>query len=215
MKNQLLIDHLKAQNKENAGLLNRLKISYRPLICPFTNLLEILPEKASVFDVGCGSGMFLSLVQEFRNPKKLGGIEISEELIENARSVLGAKGVEQTDLFVFDGKTLPDNIGEFDYIFMIDVYHHIPPGEQKSFMANLIERMAPGATLVFKDIEGASILSYWNKVHDLLLAGEIGKEPKSRDMRQFFAENGQLEEVSFSHRRMLLYPHFTLVMKKK
>src|SRR5690606_14887317 len=112
---------------------DRIKIAYRPLICPFDDLLELIPENSSVFDVGCGSGMFLSLVKAFRNPTKLGGIEISESLIANARAVLGSDFNEQTFLAVFDGKELPENISDYEYIFMIDVYHHIPSDQQKHF----------------------------------------------------------------------------------
>lgn len=215
MNNKTLIDHLKAQNSEDAGVIDRLKIAYRPLICPFDDLLKAIPEHSSVFDIGCGSGMFLSLVKAFRNPSKLGGIEISESLISNARGVLGTESDDWTYLAVFDGKKLPANIAEYDYIFMIDVYHHIPPDQQKPFLSNLFSKMSPGAILVFKDIEGASVLSYWNKVHDLLLSCEIGHEPKSKELVSFVTQHDDMELVRFNKRRMILYPHFTAVFQKK
>jgi 2-polyprenyl-3-methyl-5-hydroxy-6-metoxy-1,4-benzoquinol methylase len=215
LNNKLLIDHLKAQNPEDVGVIDRLKIAYRPLICPFDDLLAAIPEQSSVFDIGCGSGMFLSLVKAFRNPSKIGGIEISESLISNACAVLGDGVDEQTYLAVFNGKDLPSNISEYDYIFMIDVYHHIPPDQQKLFLTNLFSKMAPGSFLIFKDIEGASVLSYWNKVHDLLLSGEIGNEPKSKELLSFVAQHKDMELLRFNKRRMILYPHFTAVFKKK
>lgn len=215
MKNRQLIEHLRTQNPEDAGLIDRVKIAYRPLICPFDDLLASIPEHSSVFDIGCGSGMFLSLVKAFRNPAKLGGIEISESLISNAHALLGADSDVNTSLTVFDGKELPSNISAYGYIFMIDVYHHIPPNQQKPFLTNLFSKMSPGAYLVFKDIEGASILSYWNKIHDILLSGEIGHEPKSKELVSFVTQHADMELVRFNKRRMLLYPHFTAVFKKK
>ena len=85
--NKNLVHHLKNKHVPEPGIISRLKISYRPYICPFKELLEDLPEGQKVFDIGCGSGMFLSLVAEFRNPKAIAGIEIDQKLINNANQI--------------------------------------------------------------------------------------------------------------------------------
>ena len=209
-----LVDYLKAQSAPTASTVDKLKIAYRPLICPFDDLLKILPEKSSVFDIGCGSGMFLALVKQFKAPEKLGGIEISAQLIENAKFVLGEMNEKNVYLNTFDGKEIPDAIANYNYVFMIDVFHHIPKAAQLDFLTQLFEKMKKGATLVFKDIEGASIFKYWNKIHDLLLAGEIGNEISSRKLKSFLDPIDQIEVVDFNKRQMFLYPHFTYLIKK-
>ncbi|MEQ8907711.1 MAG: class I SAM-dependent methyltransferase [Vicingaceae bacterium] len=213
MNNQQLVDFLKNQNKEGASFLDKIKIAYRPLVCPFKELLEMLPEKASVFDIGCGSGMFLSLVKEFRNPIQLAGIEITPQLIDNAKKVLDSQNTN-TKLEVFDGKKIPDFVSEFDFIFMIDVFHHIPKGQQWAFLDQLFDKMKNGAKLIFKDIEGSHPLKYWNKVHDSLLAGEIGHEVSSKKVKQYIEPKTNLSILHFSKKRMLLYPHYTFVIEK-
>lgn len=210
-----LVNYLKAQSAPSASVIDKLKIAYRPLICPFDDLLEILPHKSSVFDIGCGSGMFLALVKQFNAPEKLGGIEISNQLIENAKFVLGEGNEQNVYLDTFDGKVIPDVIKNYDYVFMIDVFHHIPKEAQFSFLTQLFEKMKIGAVLVFKDIEGGSVFKYWNKIHDLLLAGEIGNEISSRKLKSFLDDLKQIEIIDFNKRQMFLYPHYTYLVKKR
>ena len=51
----------------------------RPWICPFDKFIFQVPENKSIFDVGCGNGVFLYLLAIFREPKKLYGIDVLPE----------------------------------------------------------------------------------------------------------------------------------------
>lgn len=208
----ILVDYLRKQQPKNAAWLDKVKIVYRPYLCPFDDLLLQIPQNSSVFDIGCGSGMFLSLIKEFRNPTKLGGCEISQHLVDNTIQLLS--GFKNKDLVKFNGTNIPKEISTYDFISMIDVFHHIPKTEQRLFLKNLVELMKPGATLIFKDIQKESFLVYWNKIHDLLLAGEIGNEPNSMKIRNYFVSDLGLKLILNTKKRMLLYPHFTLILKK-
>jgi 2-polyprenyl-3-methyl-5-hydroxy-6-metoxy-1,4-benzoquinol methylase len=195
-----------------AGLIDRLKIGFRPYICPFDLLLPHVESGLSYFDIGCGSGMFLRILAEYKNPVALGGVEISARLIENAACVLRPCAVP-TMLTVYDGCSLPADIGRYDYLFMIDVLHHVPLDRQFGFLATLFGRMRPGQRLLFKDIDAASPLVYWNKLHDLALAGEIGHEQRARVVREHLESVGF--EVSMVFRkRVFLYPHYALLCAK-
>lgn len=207
-----LIEHLKKKEVKEAGFFDKIKIAYRPYICPFDEILNLIPEKSTVFDIGCGSGMLLSLIAEFRDPKNLGGCEISEKLVMNASKVLNE--FREAEIRLFDGKEIPDEINKFDVVTMIDVLHHIPSKLQNDFLRQMINKMKVGATLIFKDIKKESPLSYWNKVHDLILSGEIGNEVNSKKLEHFFTEELGLDLLARTEKRMFLYPHFTLVLKK-
>ena len=48
----------------------------RPLICPFDKFIFQIPKNQSIFDVGCGDGLFLYLIAIFRKPRKLFGVDV-------------------------------------------------------------------------------------------------------------------------------------------
>jgi cyclopropane fatty-acyl-phospholipid synthase-like methyltransferase len=186
---------------------------YRPLICPFHELLALLPEGVRFFDLGCGAGTFLRLVAGMRAPCALGGIEISRELIDSTSEQLrdwqGPRRFE-----VYDGMTIPDWIADYEYVAMIDVLHHIPADRQERFLQSLFEKMRPGAKLLLKDIDaGQRLLVLFNKLHDVLISRELGHELPADDVHKFASAIGYSVECLY-RTRMLAYPHFTIVCLK-
>lgn len=194
--------------------LDRLKIGYRPYICPFDDLLACIDEGDRVFDVGCGSGQFCLLAATFARPSEVAGVEISARLIENARVLFRSKGVVvPADFQVYDGLTFPDSVGRADKVFLIDVLHHVPPAKHQEFLIRLQRAMRPGATLVLKDIEAGSPLVYCNKLHDLIFAREIGSERTGADLAALLAAAG-FQIGAPRSRRMFWYPHVTILARK-
>src|ERR1700739_1183298 len=134
VSNKELINFL-AQTSINSGFIDKLKIKYRPIICPFDNLLKYIADKESLFDIGCGSGQFCLVAANFTNVKKLMGIEISETLVKNANTVSEKYGNKKEFIFeTFDGENFPDAIGDYQLVFLIDVLHHVPADKQISFL---------------------------------------------------------------------------------
>lgn len=208
-----LVNFLK-RKQVNTGLINTLKIVYRPFICPFSELMNIVPPQSKIMDIGCGSGQFALLLAEFLNPAAIGGIEISQELINNANELLDTyKNKTDINFFVFNGQTLPDIIQEYEYIFMIDIIHHIPVSEQTIFINNLYKKMKPGAILILKDIDATSPLVVFNKLHDLLLAKQISRELSFTNTFKIL-ESAGFKIKSTSKKRMFWYPHFTIICEK-
>lgn len=197
----------------NSSFIDKLKIAYRPYICPFGPLIEYAKFSTNVFDVGCGSGQFLALLARFAAIKKLGGIEISETLINNARALLANQAGIALFLAVFDGKTLPVQINEYDLVTMIDVFHHIPPARQARFLIDLSNTMKPGAVLIFKDIDRRSPLVFFNKLHDAVLGGGAGNEISVKKAEQRLADVG-FTIISVTTKTTLVYPHYIIVCKK-
>lgn len=215
ISNKELSTFLQSKIPGKAGFIDKIKIGYRPYICPFSELLAYIPDNAKVLDIGCGSGMFLSLVANYKSPASLAGIEISETLIHHAQQLL-ANLNKNIPLFlsVFNGSVLPEEIANYDYIFLIDVVHHVPRTEQYTFLRSIYEKMRPGATLVLKDIDAENIiLSKFNKLHDLLLSGEIGHELKSKAIKQELTNIG-FKTSAIIKKRMLVYPHYTIICEK-
>lgn len=211
LNNKQIIHFLKKTYK-SAGFMDSLKIKYRSLICPFISLIKMVQPGQKVGDVGCGSGQFLLLVSEFAKPSYLYGIEISKKLIDNAKNLFSSR--PQNCFFTeYDGSSFPAQLGEMDIIFLIDVLHHVPKNMQENFIKNLTISMKPGSTLILKDMNRASGLVYFNKLHDMIFAGEIGNEISLTKAANLLEANG-LSIIKQEKRNMYVYPHYSIVAKK-
>ena len=208
-----LVTFLKSQ-QSNANFLDHLKITYRPYICPFDQILETIPDGAKIFDIGCGSGQFLLLCAAFVKPAALKGIEISKQLCINAEELLKEYQSNcQIEIQQYDGDELPSDLNSYSWVTMIDVLHHIPEEKHPTFFALLSQNMKAGSKIILKDINASSPLVWMNKIHDLLLAGEIGNELSMKATKDLLERNG-FKIVQQSKKRMLWYPHFTLIAEK-
>lgn len=213
IKTSDLISFLKSKSL-NTGIVTHLKVNYRPLICPFDELLNEVADEKSVFDIGCGSGQFALLLAEFTSVQKIGGIEIDKNLVINANSLLSSyfKKID-INFNVFNGKEIPNVISEYNTIFLIDVLHHIPRKFQFAFLQQVFNKMNIGTRLIIKDIDGGSPLVFFNKLHDLLFSREIGYEWSFERMDKTVSKIG-FKTIKASKKQMYVYPHFTFILKK-
>ena len=188
---------------------------YRPMICPFDTLLNLIPNRQRVLDVGCGIGTFLQLIAEYRAPRSLAGIETDASLLQTSRTVLGQSRLsEPARLEVYDGTNLPEWICEYKYVFLVDVLHHIPRSRHGQFLSGLFDRLQSGAMLIIKDIDADQ--RFWvlfNKMHDLLISRTATYESGLTQLR------ATLNHMGFNIRqvitqRLYVYPHFTIVCEK-
>jgi 2-polyprenyl-3-methyl-5-hydroxy-6-metoxy-1,4-benzoquinol methylase len=200
----------------SSGFINRLKIRYRPYICPFEGIIDEAKKANSVFDVGCGNGQLLYIISEFSNSqnKKLTGIEISDNLVKQASSILNENGFSKAiEVYKYDGKSIPDEIKDYDLITMVDVLHHIPKSIQKNILEQIFRKMKPGSRFLLKDIDAGSLLVYFNKMHDLVLSKEIGNEISFLDAKKTLESLGFMVLKAYK-KRTFWYPHYFILLEK-
>src|SRR5690349_69979 len=144
----------------------------RPSICPFDELLAIVPPGASVMDIGCGSGLFLGLLQYFGFAIQGFGFDASRMAIVCADAM--AKRHRAASLrFEYIRKQDPWPDGRFDVVSMIDVMHHIPVAHQEGAFRAATERVSPGGLLLYKDMSDRPwYCAGLNRMHDLVAARE-------------------------------------------
>ena len=213
MDNRTLVKFLKS-NQVETGLIDHLKMVYRPLICPFDELLRLVKNDSRVFDIGCGSGQFCLLIAEFTHAQAIYGIEINSRLVKNAKNLLKKYSQKRGIGFEeYDGVHFPDKMAAYNTIFLIDVLHHLPKIQHLRFLKNLYEKMAPKSRLIFKDIDAASPLVYANKLHDLFFSQQIGQEIKMSEAQKILKRIG-FRILSISQERRLYCSHYTLVLVK-
>lgn len=188
--------------------LQGVKNRYRPYVCPLVEIVEQIPDGASLFDVGCGSGTLLHLGRQFRHVKKAGGYDISPSAVE------ASAAFENLDVQLLSaGDPLPSLSG-YDIISMVDVLHHIPVGQQNEFISTIIKNMDMGSELLIADINAEKkVGAFFNWIHDLLLAKEWVHPSTPAKVESVISELG-CEVIHCSLHRTLWYPHFILKVKK-
>src|SRR5262245_19946852 len=119
--NKQVLDFLRDKSPD-AGFVDRLKIRYRPLVCPFPELLDQVKPGSMIGVVGCGLVQFALMIAAFCKPSAIYGIEISELLVENAKKLFAESNVNVPFHFEkFDGSTFPSALSECDQLFMVEV----------------------------------------------------------------------------------------------
>ena len=76
------------------------------------HLKEVMPENASVLDVGCGDGRLSALLREKRPDLVVEGIDV----LQRDKTWFPVRQ--------FDGRTIPANAVSVDVVMFIDVLHH-------------------------------------------------------------------------------------------
>lgn len=211
--NSDIVDFLSSTTAD-ATFLQKLKIKYRPYVCPFDELLAYAHPNDAVYDIGCGSGQFAALVANFTDVKTIKGIEIDKHLVRNAREINKRFSKNKRISFsYFSGSSIPKDIGNYDLIYMIDVYHHIPREIRDNFMKQVYEKMKPGARLMFKDINAGSLFIPFNKVHDMVFAQEFPHEISFYRAVQLLTSLG-FKIVEGRKKRVFIYPHYFILAQK-
>lgn len=198
----------------DATFLQKIKIKYRPFVCPFDELLRYAKPKDAVYDIGCGSGQFAALIAKFTDVKIIKGIEVDEHLVRNATQLNKQFEKDKNISFShFSGSDISDDIGKYDLIYMVDVYHHIPRDIREGFMKQIFEKMKPGARLMLKDIDGGSPFLPFNKLHDLVFAQEVSREISFYKALQLLASLG-FKVTEARKKQVFVYPHYFILAQK-
>lgn len=97
------------------------------------NIKEIQPE--SILEVGCGFGRNLKIIKEGGFNCKLIGMDISKSMLKKAQEYLKDNSAE---LICADATKIPFGDKCFDITFTYGCLMHVPPGEIKNVLQELI-----------------------------------------------------------------------------
>lgn len=112
---------------------------------------ELLPRLRgkAVLDVGCGTGVFTFLLEEYA-PSRLVGLDLSEEMLRIARAKAEARR-SMAQFVQGDAGCLPDCVdGPFDLVFSSTTTHYLP--DLSALFAGIFRVMAPGGTCILSVI---------------------------------------------------------------
>ena len=199
---------------ERAYALIRFAI-FRTKFLALMNL--VLPERGRLLDVGCGFGLF-SVYFAMTSPHRvIRGIDPDARRIDIARRVAKACGVaDRVEYQVGTAEALPQG-PPHDAIYMLDVMHHLHRDQQIPLLYRLRRLVAPGGTLLIKDVTtDAPLKLAFTELLDRLMVG--WDEPLSyrhhREWQQL------LHRLGFDVRTVrvpdvLPYPHVVMLAKRR
>jgi 2-polyprenyl-3-methyl-5-hydroxy-6-metoxy-1,4-benzoquinol methylase len=112
---------------------------------------QYMPHEGTVFDVGCGFGLF-AIYFAMRHPGvQLRGIDLDEQRIEGARRAAARLGLTNVHFAIGDagGFACDEPISG---AYMLDIVHHVSRPAAARLINELASHLKPGARLVIKDI---------------------------------------------------------------
>ncbi len=113
----------------------------------YATVLELLPERGLLLDVGCGEGYLLALARAQRPSLQLVGLDHDERRVAVARQALA----DEPDLRLLVGDLRGSELPRADMITCLDVLHYMPPAQQDAALARMAEILAPGGSLLVRD----------------------------------------------------------------
>jgi SAM-dependent methyltransferase len=174
-----------------------------------------LPASGPVLDIGCGFGLF-SLYYGATGPQRfVRGLDLNGRRIALARRAAARLGLENVAYEHGDARDFKGD-GEVAAAYMLDIVHHVPPSTVPPLLRELHRCLAPGGTLVVKDVDTRPVWKRW-----FTWALDRAMAPATPVSYWGAAElTAALEAVGFSVRRhpmpdVLPYPHVLYVCAKR
>jgi 2-polyprenyl-3-methyl-5-hydroxy-6-metoxy-1,4-benzoquinol methylase len=193
--------------------------THRDRICPLGVVIERVSPGSTVLDIGCGAGLLVLGLAVTGRASSAVGIDTNARAVAiatEAADSLPEFGVASRERFVFRHVKSAEDwpVGPFDAVTLVDVLHHVPPGDQESMLALAARRVRPGGLLIYKDMRTRPRWRAWaNQLHDLLLARQRVHHPPSESVAAWCAGCGLRLIAKASYDRWV-YGHEMMVFRK-
>ena len=187
---------------------------WRPRICPFHRLIQLVPPASRVLDVGCGSGLFLGLLAVSDRISHGYGFDANPDAIKLAQKMRSS--IEKGGLLWFEHIEVeqPWPNERFDVVSMIDVMHHIPLRNREDVIRTIASRLAPGGLFLYKDMVRRPLWRAWaNRLHDFVITAEWIRYAPLESVVHWVRQAG-MELLHYERIDMLWYGHELCVFRR-
>lgn len=150
---------------KNCNVWTKLYLKIRLILTPFGKVAKYIPKKGTVYDLGCGYGIFSNLMALQSPKREVIGIDLSEERITTASKTIGKRKNIQ---FIHDNlKNV--NLKKCSTIVIYDVLHHMNYRAQEALIRECFNKLGNNGLLVIKDNDTLPRWKFfWNYVHEIL-----------------------------------------------
>ncbi len=186
-------------------------------ICPLIALEDFFPEKGSIVDLGCGSGLFPKILSLGCPERRIFGLDLDKRKIEAANQS------ESRDLNITYrvGDVVEADYPKGNVFSLVDVLYLIPYDKQEVILRKCYQTLPEGGILVVKEMDTRPRLKYlWNLFQEMLAVKLIGFTLGEK----FFFRSQEdylniLRQLGFSVKTIPLhsgywYPHIAYICTK-
>jgi SAM-dependent methyltransferase len=175
---------------------------------------QYLPRSGDVLDLGCGFGLFSLYYAQLLPGLRLHGVDLDARRIGIAREAGRRLGLTNVEYAVGDARAFRTR-QTYAGAYMLDMVHHVEPAAVRPLLAELYAALAPGASLLVKDVDRHPAYKRWF-THALDILMSPGHPPHYWAADALQAE---LEQTGFRVYRHLMvdflpYPHVLYVCRK-
>lgn len=177
---------------------------------PFEFVESFVPKEGSILDIGCGYGLFASLLAVSSQKRSVCGVDIDPRRINVAQQSATDKPNLQFHCIAFDEiKPIP----AYNAIIFFDVLHHLSEEQQETMIQESYTRLLPEGLILIKDVSTRPRYKYlWNYLADSMTgllnitSGSTLHYRSPENMLGLLKKNNFHSEVFEVHKRGL-YPH--------
>ncbi|HEX2987057.1 MAG TPA: class I SAM-dependent methyltransferase [Chloroflexota bacterium] len=190
----------------------------RHLLCPLAEVERRVPRDARILDLGCGHGLFSSIMALSSPDRSVAGVDPSLAKIQVASTLMD----RLPNASFFQGTAEDVSAAGFDAITILDVLYLLPVPEKLRILQRCYELLRPGGQLILKTNDTHPVWKYrWAWFQEVVMT-RIGLTLGHGDLHFLSCkENAGLMkqagfgEVEITHIPTLLpYPHTLLVSSK-
>ncbi|HYO16111.1 MAG TPA: methyltransferase domain-containing protein [Thermoanaerobaculia bacterium] len=135
----------------------RLHVLGRFLSCPFLRVLDFVPPKANVLDIGAGHGIFAYFAAR-RGARRVVAVEPDLRKVVFFPRAPSLHLVAGYDVSV---------AGMFDAVTMLDVLYRFPLSEWDALFRSVHERLVPGGVFLIKELDPEHRWkAFWNRTQE-------------------------------------------------
>lgn len=133
----------------DSSLLTRAHVRVRWATCPFAAVAAELPAAGRILEIGCGHGLLSNLLALGSADRVVHGIDVDPGKLDAARGA-AVRGDLSATFDPTSGDKLP--AGPWDAVVIVDVLYLLVAAAQAEVIGACAERLAPGGTLVVKEM---------------------------------------------------------------
>jgi 2-polyprenyl-3-methyl-5-hydroxy-6-metoxy-1,4-benzoquinol methylase len=127
-------------------------------------------------DLGCGHGWYAGELA--RHGFRMSGIDLSRGQVAQAQAYCQEQGVD-VELSTYDGKHIPYDDASFDFVYCINVLHHVTaPHDQEALLREALRVLRPGGYFFLHEmnVENPVFRVYMSYIFPLLKRIDEGTE---------------------------------------